>query len=41
MNIPYHWLGDQSATVVAALETYEQRAREAYEIDLTDPQADE
>lgn len=41
MSKPYFWLGAEAETVVVDLETYEQVAREVFEIDLTDPQADE
>lgn len=41
MTIPYHWLGSEAETVAAEIETYEQLAREAALIDLTDAQADE
>lgn len=36
MNDYLFWLGDQSESVAVDLETFEQRAREAFEIDSTD-----
>lgn len=42
MTEPYFfWLGQEADTAAVDLETYEQIAREVFEIDLTDPQADE
>lgn len=32
----YFWLGEEADTVGFELETYEQRAREVFEIDTTD-----
>lgn len=37
----YFWLGEEADTVTVDLETFEQLAREVFELDLTDPQADE
>lgn len=32
----YFWLGDEADTVAFELETYEQRAREVFEVDSTE-----
>lgn len=37
----YFHLGSEAETVAAELETYEQLAKEAAVVDLTDPQCDE
>jgi hypothetical protein len=37
----YHWLGSDAKRIADECETQRQLAREAYEVDHTDAQADE
>jgi len=36
----YHWLGSDAKRIADEYETQQQLAREAYEVDLTDSQAE-